>query len=79
MAELTFEIVDHLLVLSESPKGWAKEINIVRWNSRQPKVDIREWDEFHEKMGKGVTLNKEELKKIKDLLAGMDLETLEIG
>ena len=79
MAELTFEIVDHLLVLSESPKGWTKEINIVRWNSRQPKVDIREWDEFHEKMGKGVTLNKEELKKIKDLLAGMDLETLEIG
>ncbi len=79
MAEITFEIVDHLLVLSESPRGWTKEVNIVSWNGRQPKLDIREWDESHEKMGKGVTLGKEELRKIKELLDGMDLDAMEIG
>lgn len=32
----------------------------------------------NEKMGKGVTLHKEELKKLKELLNGIDLETMEI-
>ncbi len=32
----------------------------------------------NEKMGKGVTLNKEELKKLKELLNGIDLETMDI-
>lgn len=78
MAELKFEIVDHLEVLSEGAKGWTKEVNIVRWNERKPKVDIREWDETHEKMGKGVTLNREELLKLKELLAKLDVDALEI-
>lgn len=79
MAELKFEIVDHLQVLSEGSKGWTKEVNIVRWNERTPKVDIREWDETHEKMGKGITMNKEELLKLKELLDKLDIDTLEIG
>ncbi len=79
MADITFEIVDHLLVLSESPRGWTREINIVSWNGRTPKVDIREWDECHEKMGKGITLSKAELLKLKELLNGMDFESLDVG
>ncbi len=67
MAEVTFEIKDHLLVLSEGVRGWTKEVNIVSWNNRKPKLDIREWDENHEKMGKGITLNREEILKLKDL------------
>ncbi|GHU49832.1 hypothetical protein FACS1894127_3990 [Clostridia bacterium] len=39
------------------------------WNGREPKYDIREWDPEHEKMGKGLTFSKEELEKLKDLLA----------
>lgn len=78
MAEIKFEINDTIGVLSEGSKGWQKEINLVSWNDRTPKVDIRDWAPEHEKMGKGVTLNKEELKKLKELLEGMDLEALEI-
>lgn len=78
MAELTFEIVDHLLVLSQGAKGWTKELNIVSWNNRKPKIDLREWDETHQKMGKGITLRLEELKKIKDLLEHLNLEQLEV-
>lgn len=44
----------------------------------QSKIDIRDWAPEHEKMGKGITLNKNELKKLKELLEGIDLEALEM-
>ena len=73
MADIKFEIKQILGVLSESAKGWAKELNLVSWNDKEPKYDLREWDPTHEKMGKGITLTIDELKKLKELLAGMEL------
>jgi hypothetical protein len=78
MADIKYDITKTLGVLSEGSKGWQKEINLVSWNERKPKIDIRDWGPEHEKMGKGVTLTKEELKKLKELLGGIDLEALEI-
>ncbi|HEX2953980.1 MAG TPA: PC4/YdbC family ssDNA-binding protein [Bacillota bacterium] len=78
MADLTFDITENLGVLSENFKGWTKEINLVSWNNRNPKFDIREWDELHVKMGKGVTLSKEEMIKLKEVLNSMNLEELEM-
>lgn len=72
MADFKFEITDKLAVLSESPKGWTKEVNMVSWNDREPKIDIREWSPEHKRMGKGVTLNKEEAKILKDILNKME-------
>lgn len=60
MPEIKYEIVEHLGVVSENDKGWKKELNLVSWNEREPKYDLRDWNETHEKMGKGVTLSKEE-------------------
>ena len=68
MADITFEIVEHIGVLSENTKGWTKELNKVSWNGAAPKYDIREWAPEHEKMGKGVTLTEEEARKLKELL-----------
>ena len=68
MAELKYEIMETIAVLSESPKGWTKELNLVSWNGREAKYDLRDWAPEHEKMGKGVTLTKEELNKLKDSL-----------
>ncbi|GMQ56425.1 hypothetical protein AN1V17_08180 [Vallitalea sediminicola] len=45
-----------------------RELNLISWNEREPKYDIREWDEEHEKMSKGVTLSKDELSKLKSLI-----------
>jgi hypothetical protein len=61
MAEIKYEITKHIGVLSESAKGWTKELNLVSWNDREPKYDIREWSPEHEKMGKGITLTEDEL------------------
>ena len=70
--EIKFSIVRHIGVLSEGAKGWKKELNMVSWNERPPKLDIREWDEHHAKMGKGITLNGEESGILRDLLADAD-------
>ena len=62
MAEIKFEIVKNIGVISESSKGWTKELNLISWNGRDPKYDIRDWDPDHQKMGKGVTLTENELR-----------------
>jgi len=73
MAEFTYEIVEELGVLSEYSNGKTKELNLISWNGRDPKYDIREWTPNHERMGKGVTLTPDELKVLKDLLEQIDL------
>lgn len=73
MAEIKFEIVKNIGILAESSRGWTKELNLVSWNGREPKYDIRDWDPDHEKMGKGVTLTKEELTNLRDLLGGVGI------
>ena len=68
MGEVYFEILTEVVVLSETAKGWRKELNLVSWNGAAPKYDIREWPPGHEKMGKGITLTVEEAEKLKKLL-----------
>jgi hypothetical protein len=70
MPDIVFEITKHFGVLSEEKSGWKKELNLVSWNNRAPKLDIRDWSPDHEKMGKGVTLSKEEAQKLLELLQG---------
>jgi hypothetical protein len=73
MSEIKFEIINTIGVLSESSKGWTKELNLISWNGREPKYDVRDWDPEHQKMGKGITLSEDDLKRLKELLAEMDL------
>ena len=73
MAEIKYEIKDTVGTLSQSPKGWSKELNFISWNGKEPKYDLREWAPEHEKMGKGVTLTLDELKELKVLLNGIEL------
>jgi hypothetical protein len=53
------------LALSTNAQGWQKELNLVSWNGRPPKFDLRDWAPNHEKMGKGLTLTNEELAELK--------------
>ncbi|OJG34450.1 hypothetical protein RT42_GL000850 [Enterococcus cecorum DSM 20682 = ATCC 43198] len=69
----SFEIVEHIAVLSENAKGWKKELNLVSWNGRPPKFDLRDWDSEHAKMGKGITLTNEELAALKSTLEQMQV------
>ena len=73
MANIKYEIIEEIGSLSESSKSWKKELNLISWNDREAKYDLRDWAPEHEKMGKGVTLSKEELKRLREILNEMEL------
>ncbi|MBC7876585.1 MAG: hypothetical protein H7Y59_05380 [Anaerolineales bacterium] len=73
MAEIKYEIVKNIGVLSKSASGWSKELNLISWNDREPKYDLRDWSADHEKMGKGVTLSQDEVLALKALLNSIEL------
>ncbi len=66
--DLTYEIKSRLAVLSTTSSGWTKELNLISWNGDDPKFDIRSWSPDHSRMGKGVTLSKEEMDVLKEYL-----------
>jgi uncharacterized conserved protein UCP037246 len=68
MADIKYDLVEGLGVLSENAKGWRKELNKISWNGATPKYNIRDWVPEHEKMGKGVILTGEEAARLKELL-----------
>lgn len=73
MIDIKYEIEKELGAISESPKGWKKELNLISWNGKEAKYDLRDWAPEHEKMGKGVTLTNDELKALKELLNSIDI------
>ena len=68
MADIKFDIKENYGVISETEKGWKKELNLVSWNDREPKYDLRDWDSEHKKMGKGITLTNDEFIKLKEII-----------
>ncbi len=68
MADIKYDILEELGVLSEIAKGWKKELNLISWNGGASKYDIRDWAPQHEKMGKGITLSKDEIKELYKIL-----------
>ncbi|MBR0457076.1 MAG: hypothetical protein IJJ01_10445 [Firmicutes bacterium] len=66
--DVTFEIIEEIGIISTQDTGWTKEINLVRWNGGMAKYDIRDWDPYHEKMSRGITLKEEEMRRILDLM-----------
>ena len=71
--EIVYEVVEHVGVISTYPTGWSKELNIVAWNGGNGKYDLRDWDAKHEHMSRGITLHKDEAKKLMELLQGCEL------
>lgn len=69
--EFSYEIVEEIAVLSENNKGWRKELNLVSWNGRPSKFDLRDWAPDHEKMGKGLTLTNEEFEQLQKAIENM--------
>jgi len=65
---IKYELINVLGTISEGSKGWKKELTRVSWNGGEPKYDLRTWNETHEKMGKGITLTEEELRRLKEVI-----------
>ena len=74
MAEFKYEITERIAVLSQRAKGWQRKLNMVSWNDREPKYDIRDWSPDNSKMGKGLSLSAEELATLKGILEELEIE-----
>ena len=69
MAEFKYEITERIAVLSQSPNGWERQLNMVSWNGREPKYDIRDCS----KRGKGISLSHDEIAILKGILEEMEI------
>ncbi len=78
MQEFKYEVISTYGVLSESQRGWTKELKLISWNEREPRFDIREWSPESDKMGRGITMSRDELSKLKQLLQQLDLEEITV-
>lgn len=73
MAEFKYEITERIAVLSTNPNGWERQLNMVSWNDREPKYDIRDWSPDGSKMGKGISLSHDEISLLKGVLEDLEL------
>lgn len=65
---VTYYIVKHIGVINETLRGYRKEVNLVSWNGAEPKIDIRDWSQDHNRMSKGIALRKEDAQKAAELI-----------
>lgn len=73
--EISYEIQEHVGVIAKYTNGWAKEINKVAWNGSDAKFDIRDWDEKHEHMSRGITLREDEMQNLFGIMSDWFGET----
>ena len=66
MAEIKYEVVQKLAVLSQRPRGWERQLNLISWNDGEPKYDIRDWSPDG-------TRSHDELAILKGILDDMEL------
>ena len=72
--KITFTIEEELGDLSVASNGWKKQLTYTSWNGRNPKFDLRSWSDDHNAMTKGLSLTKEEMVKLKEILNTIDFE-----
>lgn len=68
MADIKYDLIQELGIISENGRGWSKQLNLISWNGGKAKLDIRDWAPDHEKMGKGITLTEDEARQLFCLL-----------
>lgn len=73
MAEFTYEITERIAVLSTNARGWERQLNMISWNGKDPKYDIRDWSPDGSKMSKGISMTRDELVILKDILNELEL------
>ena len=64
MAEIKYEVVQRIAVLSQRPRGWERQLNLISWNDGEPKYDIRDWSPDGSRMANCSSLTEEELKTL---------------
>ena len=72
MTKFTYDIKESFGSIGESG-AYSTQLNLISFNNKEPKYDIRKWDIENDKMLKGISLTKEELVALRDLLNTLEL------
>ncbi len=73
MTNITYEVLDKLGILSETPRGWTKELRLINWNNRGPRYDLREWSPGDKKASRGITMSLKEMRILQEALMEIEL------
>ena len=74
--EFSWNVVTALGNFSETRNNYTKEVNLISWNGRQPVYDIRGFRIDNDGIKhplKGISMSKEDLIALRDLLNKVDL------
>lgn len=74
MSEFKYELKKHVATLSEDDKGYSVQVNVISYNGRTPKMDIRTWKDG--RMLKGICLNADETSALIEALDGFSKDDL---
>ena len=73
-----FKIQKEIGIVSEKPSGWTLELNLVSFNGKGAMYDLREWNDDHTALRRGIRLSESDLrslmKVIKKYLEGTENE-----
>ena len=67
------EVIKKIALISGSEKGFRQELNLVSWNGKDPKYDLRSWSPEGIAL-KGLTLTEDEAKELQKVLNDMFAE-----
>ncbi len=73
MADFSYNINKEFGLLNNGT-SWVKKLCLISWNGGVAKYDIRNWAVDGSKMGKGITLTKDELIELKKLLNSIEID-----
>ncbi len=73
---MTLEVIKKIALISGLETGFRKELNIVSWNGRDPKYDLRSWSPEGMAL-KGLTLTEDEAKELQKALNDLFNEQVE--
>lgn len=69
---IVYDIKKKLGVISKSGNGWTKEMNLVSWNGGEPRYELRSWSPDHRRMGRGISLDVEEIVSLREILVELE-------
>lgn len=70
--EYSFVIKEHFGVINTRDNGWTRELNLVSWNDGVPKYDIRDWNDKHDRMSRGITLTADDMRGLARVMQGRE-------
>ena len=73
---MTREVIKKIALISGTETGFRKELNLMSWNGRDPKYDLRTWSPEGIAL-RGLTLTEEEAKELQKALNDMFAEQAE--